>query len=194
MAEEARVFFLRKRRERAEDTERRALLEGLGQTRSLIAQAYAGFNAAKDPDLIESYVFEINALQARYSYLLRRGKEDDGGGQGQPGVMRGEPAAKGLAEESWEGMAVETLLNALPWIVGGLILILLLAALRRPLEWLVRLAARTGVGLAALWALSGVGGLVGLHLGVNLVNALVLGVLGVPGFGLLLMLNWALAV
>ena len=43
-------------------------------------------------------------------------------------------------------MAVETLLNALPWIVGGLILILLLAALRRPLEWLVRLAARTGVG------------------------------------------------
>ena len=54
MAEEARVFFLRKRRERAEDTERRALLEGLGQTRSLIAQAYAGFNAAKDPDLIES--------------------------------------------------------------------------------------------------------------------------------------------
>ena len=70
---------------------------------------------------------------------------------------------------------METLLNALPWIVGGLILILLLAALRRPLEWLVRLAARTGVGLAALWALSGVGGLVELHLGVNLVNALVLG-------------------
>ena len=28
MAEEARVFFLRKRRERAEDTERRALVEG----------------------------------------------------------------------------------------------------------------------------------------------------------------------
>ena len=62
-----------------------ALLEGLGQTRSLIAQAYAGFNAAKDPDLIESYVFEINALQARYSYLLRRVKELDGEAQAQPG-------------------------------------------------------------------------------------------------------------
>ena len=84
MAEEARVFFLRKRRERAEDTERRALLEGLGQTRSLIAQAYAGFNAAKDPDLIASYVFEINALQARYSYLLRRVKALDGEAQAQP--------------------------------------------------------------------------------------------------------------
>ena len=54
------------------------VLEGLGQTRALIAQAYAGFNAAGDPDLIESYVFEINALQARYSYLLRRVKELDG--------------------------------------------------------------------------------------------------------------------
>lgn len=77
--------FPAERRERAEDTERRALLEGLGQTRSLIAQAYAGFNAAKDPDLIESYVFEINALQARYSYLLRRVKELDGEAQAQPG-------------------------------------------------------------------------------------------------------------
>lgn len=90
--------------------------------------------------------------------------------------------------------AVEALLNALPWIVGGLILVVLLAALRRPLEWLVRLAARTGIGLMVLWGLSGVGGLVGVHLGVNLLNALVLGLLGVPGFGLLLMLNWVLAV
>ena len=43
---------------------------------------------------------------------------------------------------------METLLNALPWIVGGLILILLLAALRRPLEWLARpsFAVRPAVG------------------------------------------------
>ena len=88
---------------------------------------------------------------------------------------------------------MDDLLNALPWIVGGLMLILLLAALRRPLRWLAALAARTGVGLAVLWLFSGIGNLVGIHLGVNLVNALVLGVLGAPGFGLLLMLNWALA-
>ena len=49
------------------------------------AGAAGGFNAAKDPDLIESYVFEINALQARYSYLLRRVKELDGEAQAQPG-------------------------------------------------------------------------------------------------------------
>ena len=45
MTDEARVFSFRRRRT-AEDPERRALLEGLGQTRALIAQAYAGFNAA----------------------------------------------------------------------------------------------------------------------------------------------------
>ena len=44
-----------------------------------IAQAYAGFNAAGDPDLIESYVFEINALQARYNYLIRQVKALEGG-------------------------------------------------------------------------------------------------------------------
>ena len=88
---------------------------------------------------------------------------------------------------------MEAILNALPWIVGGLMLILLLAALRRPLQWLAGLAVRTGAGLAVLWLLSGAGSLLCLRLGVNLVNALVLGVLGAPGFGLLLLLNWALA-
>ena len=78
MAEAAGLFQFRKKRENARDQERRALLEGLGQTRTLIAQAYSGFNTARDPDLIESYVFEINALQSRYSYLLRRVKELDG--------------------------------------------------------------------------------------------------------------------
>ena len=50
-------------------------MASLAHTRTLINQAYGGFNTAKDGDLIESYVFEINALQARYNYLLRRVKE-----------------------------------------------------------------------------------------------------------------------
>ena len=87
-------------------------------------------------------------------------------------------------------MPVELLMKTLPWLVGGLILAILLAALRRPLKWLLRLAARTGVGLAVLYVLSHVGGFLGL--GVNLVNALVLGVLGLPGFGLLVMMSWVL--
>ena len=69
------VFFVRKRAESERDVELRTLKEGLAKTRTLISQAYAGFNGTGDPDLIESYVFEINSLQARYSYLLRRVKE-----------------------------------------------------------------------------------------------------------------------
>jgi len=69
---------LRRRRQTQEQEEREALLESMAHTRGLIAQAYSGFNMSSDPDLIESYVFEINALQARYSYLLRRVKALDG--------------------------------------------------------------------------------------------------------------------
>ncbi len=57
--------------------ERQELMDGLSQTRALINQAYGGFNTTCDSDLIESYVYEINALQARYNYLLRRFKALD---------------------------------------------------------------------------------------------------------------------
>ena len=79
MAEAAKVFTFRKKAARVEEeSEVRALKEGLSRTRQLINQAYLNFNGTGDPDLIESYVFEINALQARYSYLLRRVKELEG--------------------------------------------------------------------------------------------------------------------
>ena len=68
----------------------------------------------------------------------------------------------------------------------------LLILLRRPLGRLGRLAFRSGVGLAFLWLIKGVTPLVGVSLGVNLFNAVVLGVLGVPGFALLMMAQWAL--
>lgn len=51
-------------------------------------------------------------------------------------------------------------------------------------------ALLSGTGALALF--SQVGQALGVTLGVNLVNALVLGLLGVPGFGLLLMLQWVL--
>ncbi len=77
---------------------------------------------------------------------------------------------------------------------GAALLLITVAVLRRPLRGLLRLLGRTAAGLAGLFAFSQVGGLIGVTLGVNLVNALVVALLGVPGFGLLLMLNWALQV
>lgn len=60
------------------EEERRELMQSLSHTRTLINQAYGGFNSTSDSDLIESYVFEINSLHARYNYLLRRVKELEG--------------------------------------------------------------------------------------------------------------------
>ena len=45
---------------------------------------------------------------------------------------------------------------------------------------------------ALLAALARFGSALGLGLGVNLTNALVLGLLGAPGFALLCLLHWAL--
>lgn len=65
-------------REGAEEMERADLDQGLAETQRAIAQAYAGFNISSDPELVESYVYEIQALRSRYSYLLRRRKALEG--------------------------------------------------------------------------------------------------------------------
>lgn len=80
------------------------------------------------------------------------------------------------------------------WLWGLLGVPVLLILLRKPLRWLLRLLGRTAVGLVGLFAFSQVGGLIGVTLGVNLVNALVVALLGLPGFALLLMTNWALQI
>ena len=83
-------------------------------------------------------------------------------------------------------------ITPLPWLLGSLGVVLALALLRRPLSSLLRLAGRTGLGLCFLTLFAPIGQLLGAGLGINLFNALILGLLGAPGFGLLLMLNWAL--
>ena len=67
-----------------------------------------------------------------------------------------------------------------------------LLCLRGLIGRLVRLALRSGAGLALLAALARFGSAFGLGLGVNLTNALILGVLGAPGFALLCLLHWIL--
>ena len=70
------------------------LEQSLQETRVLIAQAYAGFNAAADSELVESYVYEIQALQARYSYLLRQRKALE------PQTAQADPLEAGAGEAS----------------------------------------------------------------------------------------------
>lgn len=66
----------------------------------------------------------------------------------------------------------------------------LLVVFRRTAGRLGRLCVRSGLWLGFLWLFKGVGSLIGVTLGVNLFNAAVLGVLGVPGLALLMMTQW----
>lgn len=77
-----------------------------------------------------------------------------------------------------------------PWLSIIMFSLLFVAVFHRPLKWLLKLLARSAVGLGflALWSQSGLAA--GLALGVNAFNALTLGLLGVPGLGLLLLLKW----
>ena len=87
-------------------------------------------------------------------------------------------------------------MSALPeyaaWCATGLLICLGLLLLRGVLAALLRLLLRSALALGALALFSRFGHLIGVTLGVNPVNALVLGALGVPGFALLLLLQWAI--
>ena len=80
----------------------------------------------------------------------------------------------------------------LAWCAAGLVLCAALLLLRRPAARLLRLILRSGLGLAVLALFSQAGRLIGVTLGVNPWNSLVLGTLGAPGFGLLLMVQYLL--
>lgn len=77
-----------------------------------------------------------------------------------------------------------------PWLTVLIFSALFLVIFRRPLGWLLKLLARSalGLGFLALWAQSGLA--TGLALGVNAFNALTLGLLGLPGLGLLFLFRW----
>lgn len=45
------------------------LQDSIEKTRQALDRAYAGFDNAVEEDLIDSYIYEINALQKRYKHL-----------------------------------------------------------------------------------------------------------------------------
>lgn len=57
-----------------------------------------------------------------------------------------------------------------------------------------KLALNTVIGVAALILINMVGINFGITIGVNLLNGLVVGVLGVPGVALLLLLQWLMII
>ena len=77
--------------------------------------------------------------------------------------------------------------------VGALFILLgVLRLTKSPLKTVFRVAGNAALGFGALWLLNLTTAVTGLSLGLNIFNAAVIGILGVPGFGLLLLVQWVL--
>lgn len=63
------------RRSKTYDENYAVLLAELTQTKNNLDSAYANFQNVVDPDLIDSYIYEVNAMQLRYKFLLGRLKQ-----------------------------------------------------------------------------------------------------------------------
>jgi inhibitor of the pro-sigma K processing machinery len=81
-------------------------------------------------------------------------------------------------------------------ILAGLLALFFLLALlrifRSPLRLAVKVLGNTLLGFLALWGLNLSAALTGVTLGLNLWNALVIGIRGLPGLVLLLLTQWVL--
>lgn len=59
----------------APDAGYRLLLDDLNRTKNDLDFAYANFQNVVEPDLIDAYIYEVNAMQLKYKFLLRRLKQ-----------------------------------------------------------------------------------------------------------------------
>ncbi|MBQ7777847.1 MAG: pro-sigmaK processing inhibitor BofA family protein [Oscillibacter sp.] len=82
--------------------------------------------------------------------------------------------------------------TALAVLIGLFLFASLVRIFSAPLRLALRLLLHTLLGFLALWLVQKTAGITGFSLGLNLWNALVIGCLGVPGLGLLLLVQWVL--
>ena len=79
--------------------------------------------------------------------------------------------------------------------LGLTLLFLVVVCLRlfaAPLKLALKVAFNSALGFGAVWLLNLTTSVTGLSRGLSWFNAIVIGILGVPGFGLLLLVQWVL--
>ena len=81
------MFFTRRRPE--PDPELEALMAELDSAQGELQRAYGQFDLAVEPELVESCVYQISAVQARCNYLIRAIK------------ARGAAAAAAMEDGQW---------------------------------------------------------------------------------------------
>lgn len=55
-----------------QEVSREQLISDLKRTKTALDDAYTNFENAVDPDLVDSYIYEVNAVQKRYLFLLKQ--------------------------------------------------------------------------------------------------------------------------
>ena len=77
-------------------------------------------------------------------------------------------------------------------LLAGFLLVALIRVFSVPLKLTLKLLANTLLGFAVLWLINRTAAFTGVSLGLNLWNALTIGILGLPGVVLLLLVQWVL--
>lgn len=75
-------------------------------------------------------------------------------------------------------------------VAGMIALIIIVRVFLSPIRVIFKLLFNTALGFAGLIAINHFGSYIGVSLGVNFINAAVIGVLGLPGLALLFFIKW----
>lgn len=79
-------------------------------------------------------------------------------------------------------------------ILAVILIIGFLKLLKKPLKLVFKLLLNTLMGFIALILINIAGAFIGISIGINWINSLVVGIFGVPGVALLLILQWLLLI
>lgn len=79
--------------------------------------------------------------------------------------------------------------NLVALAIPALLAVILVRALFVPMKFICKIALHAGCGLLCLWLLNTVSGFTGLLLPINAVTVLIAGIFGVPGMGLIALLE-----
>ena len=63
-----------KRNKKNVNLQEEELIKEIQRTKMALETAYSNFENCLDPDLIDSYIYEVNAVQKRYKFLLKQVK------------------------------------------------------------------------------------------------------------------------
>lgn len=55
--------------------DREELILSIEKVKRALEAAYANFNFVTEPDLVDSYIYEVKAMQLKYQYLIQQAKE-----------------------------------------------------------------------------------------------------------------------